>query len=99
MKKVENNSFNQQWYVYSQATDKQIINGSAPYLYNILPNDNKVCITAKTIYNNTHNSIYSPDTIVTSHPASNLIQGSTLNIQENMIKQNCYPSFQHGQTT
>jgi len=99
MKKTETNSFNPQYYGYAPATDKQVINGSAPYIYNYLPHDNQVCISAKSMYNQTHSSLFSPDTIVRSHPASNLIQGSTLNYHENMIKQNCYPTFHHHQST
>jgi hypothetical protein len=98
MKKTEI-SFNPQYYGYAPATNKQIIGGSTPYIYNYLPHDSQVCITSKSIYNQTHSSIFSPDTIVKSHPASNIIQGSTLNHQENMIKKNCFPSFQHNQIT
>ena len=93
------NPFNPKYFGYAEATDKQLISGMPPYVYNYLPHDSQVCITAKTMYNQTHTNIYSPDTIVKSHPASNLIQGSTLKLQENMIKQNCYPTFQHSQTT
>ena len=99
MKKKEINSFNPQYYGYSQATDKQIIGGSTPYIYNYLPNDSQLCINSKSMYNQTHSSIFSPDTIVRSHPASNIIQGLTLKYHENKIKQNCFPSFKHNQTT
>lgn len=93
------NPYNPQWYGYQPATSKQLIGGSAPYVYNYLPHDNQVCITSKALYNQTHSALYSPDTIVRSHPASNVIQGSTLNYHENQIRQNCFPSFKHGQTT
>jgi len=95
MKKTTTNPFNPQWYGYAPATDKQIISGSAPFVYNYLPHDSQACITAKNIYNQTHQSVYSPDTIVGSHPASNLIQSSTLTMNENMIQQQCQPSFKY----
>ena len=93
------NPYNPQYYGYSPASDKQLMSGSAPYVYNFLPHDSKSCIVAKSAYNYTHSSIYTPDTIVRSHPASSVIQGSTLGIQEQMIKTHCQPSFKIDSTT
>lgn len=89
------NPFNPQWYGYSPATNQQSFSGSAPYVYNYLPHDNKSCIVAKSLYNQTHSNIYTPDSIVRTIPGSALIQGSILNKTEELIKQNCTPSFNY----
>jgi hypothetical protein len=91
---MSSNPFNPQWHGFAPATDTQIIGGSAPFVYNYMPHDNQSCITAKTMFNTTHSQMYSPDTIVRSHPASNVIQSSTLKMHENTIKDVCTPSFQ-----
>ena len=88
-------SSNRNWYGYAPATNNQIIGGSAPFVYNNRPGDSLTCIANKTAYNQAHASVFSPDTIVRSHPASALIQGSTMNMHENAIKNSCYPSFKH----
>lgn len=90
---MSSNPFNPQWHGYSVATDKQIISGSAPYVYNYMPHDNASCITAKSLYNTTHSAMYTPDSIVRSHPASSVIQSSTLKTHENTIRDVCTPSF------
>ena len=88
------NPYNPQWLGFSAATDKQIIGGSAPYVYNYMPHDNQSCITAKSMFNTAHSEMYSPNSIVRSHPASNIIQSSTMKIHENTIQNVCTPSFQ-----
>ena len=89
------NPFNPQYYGYKPATDNQLFNGSAPFVYNYLPHDTKQCIVAKNMYNISHSAVYQPDTIVRSHPASNIIQSATLKHHENLIKQQCTPSFRY----
>ena len=86
-------SFNRNWYGYSPATDKQIIGGSAPFVYNHSSHDNLTCAINKAAYNNAHSAMYSPDTIVRSHPAGSLMQSSTMNIHENAVRNTCHPSF------
>lgn len=94
-----NYTYNPQYYGYGPATDKQLFNGSAPYVYNYLQKDTKSCITAKNMYNTAHSNMYSPDTIVRSHPASAIIQSTTLNNHEAQIKQHCMPTFRYDGTT
>jgi hypothetical protein len=79
-------------YGYGPATDKELFEGLAPYVYHYLPSDSKTCIASKNLYNYTHSSMYSPDTIVRSHPAAPLIQGASLDKTEDMIKQHCKPN-------
>ena len=88
------NPYNPQWLGFSPATDKQIIGGSAPFVYNYIPHDSQSCITAKSMFNTAHSQMYSPDSIVKSHPASNIIQSAMLKTHENTIKNVCTPSFQ-----
>ena len=45
------NPFNPQWLGFSSATDKQIMGGSAPFVYNYMPHDSQSCITAKSMFN------------------------------------------------
>jgi hypothetical protein len=90
---MSSNPFNPQWHGFAPATDRQIISGSAPYVYNIMSHDSNSCITAKTIFNNTHSAMYTPDSIVRSHPAGALIQSAVLKNNENVIKDVCTPSF------
>jgi hypothetical protein len=85
---------NSQWLGFAPSSDKQIINGSAPFVYNYMPHDNQSCITAKFMYNTAHSEMYSPNSIVRSHPASNLIQSSMLKVHESTIDKVCTPSFQ-----
>ena len=85
-------SYNPYRFGFAPATDRQIIGGSAPYVYNYLPHDNQICITAKTLYNNAHESVYNPDSIVRSHPSSSIIQGWNMNIHEKTIQSTCKPS-------
>lgn len=87
------NRFNPQWYGFAPVTDKQVMNGSAPFIYNTLPSDSQICLTVKTMFNNAHSAVFTSDTIVRSHPASAIIQSSTLQTHENMIKDVCNPSF------
>lgn len=90
---MTSNPYNPQWYGFSQANDKQIMAGSAPFVYNILSHDSQSCITAKSLYNNSHSAMYTPDSIVKSHPVSSIIQSSTMKSHENTIKDVCNPSF------
>ena len=87
------NPFNPQWHGFAAANDKQIIGGSAPFVYNYLPHDNQSCITAKSLYNTSHAEMYSPNSMVRNTPASAIIQSSTIKIHENTIKDVCTPSF------
>lgn len=87
------NPFNPQWHGFSSATDKQIIGGSAPFVYNYLSHDSQSCITAKSLYNTAHTEMYSPNSIVRSHPAAPIIQSATMKMHENTIKDVCTPSF------
>jgi hypothetical protein len=91
---MSSNPYNPQWLGFSAATDKQIISGSAPFVYNYMSHDSQSCITAKSMFNTAHAAMYSPNTVVRSHPASNLIQASTLKTHENTIQEVCKPSFQ-----
>ena len=91
----QRNPFNPQYYGYAPSTQNQLFAGSAPYVYNYLPNDSKSCITAKHLYNAAHSNIYSPDNIVRSHPAGALIQSFGLKQHEANIKQHCMPSFKY----
>ena len=88
------NPFNPQWLGFSHATDKQIIGGSAPFVYNYMPHDSQSCITAKSLFNTAHSAMYTPDSIVRSHPASNIIQSLMLKTHEKTIQNVCTPSFQ-----
>jgi hypothetical protein len=87
------NPFNPQWHGFSAATDKQLIGGSAPFVYNYLPHDSQACITAKSMFNTAHAEMYRPDSIVRSHPASSIMQSSLLKIHESVIGNVCHPSF------
>jgi len=58
-----------------------------------MPHDNQSCITAKSIYNTAHSEMYTPNSIVKSHPASNIIQSSMLKTHETTIQNVCTPSF------
>ncbi len=69
---IMSNPYNPQWLGFAPATDKQIIGGSAPFVYNYMPHDNQSCITAKSMFNTAHSEMYSPNSMVRSHPASNL---------------------------
>jgi hypothetical protein len=80
---------------YSPATNQQTAGGSAPFVYNHKPGDSLICAINKASYNNAHSAVFSPDTIVRSHPASALIQGSALKMHENAISKTCLPSFKH----
>ena len=91
---MSSNPYNPQWLGFSSATDKQIIGGSAPYIYNYMPHDSQTCITAKSIFNIAHQEMYNPNNLVKNHPASSLIQSSLLQKHENSIQNNCLPSFQ-----
>jgi cell division protein FtsI/penicillin-binding protein 2 len=91
---MSSNSYNPQWYGYSSATDREIMSGSAPFVYNYLSHDSQSCITAKSLFNDSHSSMYNPDSIVRSHPGSAIIQNSIMKIHENTIKDVCNPSFQ-----
>ena len=88
------NPYNPQWLGFAPATDKQIMSGSAPFVYNYMPHDSQSCITAKSMFNTAHSEMYSPNSIVRSHPASNVIQSSMLKSHENTIQNVCTPSFQ-----
>jgi hypothetical protein len=66
--------------------------GSAPFKYHYLPDNSQACITAKSMYNDAHSAMYSPDTLVRSHPAGNIIQSSIMSILENTIKDVCVPT-------
>jgi hypothetical protein len=91
--KMSSNPFNPSWHGFSPATDKQIMSGSAPYVYNYMSHDSSSCITAKSMFNTAHSAMYTPDSIVRSHPSSALIQSSMLKSHENTIKDVCHPSF------
>jgi hypothetical protein len=77
---------------YGPASDKQLVDGSAPYVYKYLPHDSQTCITAKASYNTAHASMYNPDSIVRSHPFSHIIQSLTMDIHEKTIEAECTPS-------
>jgi len=87
------NIYNPQWLGFSTATDKQIMGGSAPFVYNYMSHDSQTCITAKAMYNTAHSEMYSPNSIVRTHPASSIIQSSTMKTLENSIQNVCTPSF------
>ena len=87
------NSFNPQWLGYTAASDKQIINGSAPFVYNYMQHDSQTCITAKSLFNTAHSAMYAPNSIVPNHPASSNIQSSTMKLHEATIQNECTPSF------
>ena len=91
---MSSNPYNPQWYGYSPATDRQLMGGSAPYVYQYLPNDSQSCITAKSLFNTAHASMYTPDTIVRSHPGGAVLQSVTMNAHENTIRDVCTPSIQ-----
>lgn len=82
-----------QWLGFALATDKQIASGSAPFVYNYMPHDNQLCITAKSMFNTAHSAMYTPDTVVRSHPASSIVQGSLLSTHEKIVHDVCTPSF------
>ncbi len=86
--------FRPEFFGYNNANDKQLMSGSASFVYNILPNDNSACIVAKSNFNISHAAMYTPDSIVRSHPAASTIQSATMKIHENTIKDVCTPSFQ-----
>ena len=77
---------------YGSASDKQLMDGYAPYVYKYLPHDSRTCITTKASYNITHASMYNPDSIIRSHPFSPIIQSLTMYIHEKTIKAECTPS-------
>lgn len=85
--------FRPEFVGYNIATDKQLMSGSAPFVYNYLPNDNSACIVAKSNFNTAQAAMFTPDSIVRSHPAASLIQSSTTKIHENTIKDVCTPTF------
>lgn len=87
------NPYNPQWLGYTPATDKQIMGGSAPFVYNYMDHDSQSCITAKSLFNTAHSAMYTPDSIVRSHPASAMIQSSVMKTHENTIQNVCNPSF------
>lgn len=91
---MSSNPFNPQWLGFAPATDKQLMGGSAPFVYNYMPHDSQACITAKSIFNTAHSAMYSPDSAVRSHPASGIIQSSLLKNHENAIQNTCTSSFQ-----
>ena len=91
---MSNNPYNPQFLGYSPTNDKQIMSGSAPFVYNYLPHDSQSCITAKSLYNTAHSSMYSPDSIVRSHPGASIIQNITMKTHENTIQNVCTPGFQ-----
>lgn len=68
------------------------MDGSAPYVYGYLPHDSKTCTMAKVSYNMAHALMYSPDTIVKSHPFSPIIQSLTMDVHEKAIEAECTPS-------
>ena len=76
---------------YGPASYKQLMDGSAPYVYGYLPHDSQTCITAKASYNMAHSAMYSPDTIVRSHPFSPIIQSLTMDVHEKSIETECIP--------
>jgi hypothetical protein len=86
-------SYNPQWLGFSNATDKQVMSGSAPFVYNYLPHDSQSCITAKSLFNTAHSEMYSPNSIVRSSPASSIIQSATMKLHEKTIQDVCTPSF------
>ena len=90
---MSSNPYNPQWLGFAPATDKQIMGGSAPFVYNYMPHDSQSCITAKSLFNTTHSAMYTPDSIVRSHPGASVIQSATLKIHENTIQNVCNPSF------
>jgi len=77
---------------YGPASDKQLMDGSAPYVYKYLPHDSQTCITAKASYNTAHASMYNPDNIVRSHPFSPIIQSLTMDVHEKSIESKCTPN-------
>jgi len=81
------NPYNPQWLCFSQATDKQIMGGSAlfPFVYNYMSHDSQSCITAKSMFYTSHAEMYSPNSIVRYHPASNIIQSSALKLSINIL--------------
>jgi hypothetical protein len=78
---------------YGPASDKQLMDGSAPYIYKYLPHDSQTCITAKASYNTAHASMYNPDSIVRSHPFSPIIQSLTMDMHEKAIEAECTPNL------
>jgi len=76
---------------YGPASYKQLMDGSAPYVYGYLPHDSKTCTMAKVSYNMAHSAMYSPDTIVKSHPFSPIIQSLTMDVHEKAIEAECTP--------
>ena len=91
---MSSNPYNPQWLGFAPATDRQVMGGSAPFVYNYMSHDSQSCITAKSLFNTAHAEMYSPNSMVRSHPASNIIQGSMLKAHENTIQDVCHPSFQ-----
>ncbi len=90
---MSSNPYNPQWLGFAPATDKQIIGGSAPYVYNYMPHDSQICLTAKSLFNDAHSAMYTPDSIVRSHPAAPVIQNLTMKTHEKTIQDVCVPSF------
>jgi len=89
---IENKSTSPKSFGYAPATDKQIIAASAPFVYNYLPHDSQLCITAKSQYYNAHSAMYNPDSIVRSHPDAPIIQSLSMKKHENTIQKECHPS-------
>jgi hypothetical protein len=76
---------------YGHASDRQLMDGSAPYVYKYLPHDSQTCITTKASYNAAHAAMYSPDSIVRAHPFSPIIQSLTMDMHEKSIEAECTP--------
>lgn len=91
---MSSNPYNPQWYGYSPATDRQLMGGSAPYVYQYQSHDSQACITAKSLFNTAHAAAFTPDSIVRSHPAGAIVQSATMNAHETTIKDVCTPSIQ-----
>ena len=88
------NPYNPQWLGFAPATDKQIMSGSAPFVYNYMTHDSQTCITAKSMFNTAHSEMYNQNSMFKSDIANSIIQGAMLKTHENTIQNVCTPSFQ-----
>lgn len=72
---------------YDLASDRQLMDGSAPYVYEYLPYDSKTCTIAKVSYNMAHSTMYSP--------YSPIIQSLTMDVHEKAIEAECTPNIKN----
>lgn len=76
-----------------QATEQEIANGSAPYVYDIHPDDSPACKYAKVASNNEASNIMSMEDEGVSSEFTPIVQHAKYHIAERNVKNHCKPKI------